>query len=35
MPSTFFREELIVFEVSVGVVFANTDAIGRYHEELI
>lgn len=33
-PSTFFNQELIVNGLCVGIVFANTDAIERYRQEL-
>lgn len=34
VPSRFFQQELVVNERSVGVIFANMDAIRRYEEQL-
>ena len=33
-PSTFFQEEIFVNGMSVGLVFANRDAIAKYQPEL-
>lgn len=33
-PSTFFQQELIVNDTSMGVIFANMDAIRWYRAEL-
>jgi len=33
-PSRFFQQELVVNGISVGVIFANLDAIAIFHEEL-
>jgi len=33
-PSRFFQQEVVIGEISVGVVFAIRDAITRYRESL-